>query len=197
MTTHRRLNIDEALLLIIDVQERLAQAMPDAPRSRAIWRVAQLVEAADLLGLPVVVTEQYPKGLGPTVAPIQAALDALSTPAATYEKLEFDVTGNAQIAHALRDTSRRQVIVVGMEAHICVYQSTRGLSSQGYEVIVPVDATCSRDPDSRRIAEGLWRGAGATVSNTEAILFDLLGRAGGDAFKSISKMLRPTAPPTA
>jgi nicotinamidase-related amidase len=195
MTFEGRLNIDDALVLIIDAQQRLAAAMPERQSARALWRIGQLVEAADLLGLPVVVTEQYPKGLGPTVQSVREALETLSTPAFTYEKLEFDVMQNGVIATAIRDTKRTQVITVGMEAHICVYQSARGLIGQGYEAIIPVDATCSRDPESRRIAEGLWLAAGARVSNTEAVLFDLLGRAGGDAFKNISKMLRPVDPP--
>ena len=182
---------DGVVLVVVDIQERLAAAMPEALREACVQNAVRLVEGARLLDIPVMVTEQYPKGLGHTVAPVQGALDRIEGGPTLIEKVEFDAcrcTGFADGIGALGD--RRTVILSGMEAHICVWQTARGLRSQGLSVHVPFDATCSRDPENRRVAEGLWDRAGAVVTCTETVLFDLLGKAGGDAFKQISRLVR-------
>ena len=170
--------------MIIDVQERLFAAMPEGARDAMVKNIADLREGARLLEVPVLFTEQYPKGLGPTV-------DDLSTEESeVFEKTEFDATQVPDFMKCLSKLGREQVVVTGMEAHVCVHQSVRGLRSEGLQVHVPFDGTCSRDLEHRRIAEGLWRASGATVTCAETVLFDWLGRAGGDAFKAISKRLR-------
>jgi len=183
-------------LVVVDVQERLAAAMPAEALERTLRGVTTLIECARLLGMPVLVTEQYPKGLGPTHARVQGALATLPKPARVIEKIEFDATLCGAFAATFDDVLRvdatrmRSVVLTGMEAHICVYQTARGLRGEHFHVHVPVDATCSRSPDNHRIAEGLWHGVGAVVTSTEAVAFDLLGQAGSDAFKAISKLVR-------
>jgi nicotinamidase-related amidase len=181
-----------SILLVVDVQERLAAAMPEAGRS-TVEKIDLLLEAAALLGVEVVVSEQYPKGLGPTVAPLKERLSSRPKPAAVHEKLEFDATRNAALAatfDALRSAGRTHVVVTGMEAHICVYQTARGLVERGFRTHVASDATASRSASNAELSRSLWRDAGAFVTGTETVLFDWLGQAGGDAFKAISKRLR-------
>ena len=180
------------VLLVVDVQERLAPAMPGGGEP-VVKNVDRLLEGARLLGLPVVVTEQYPKGLGPTVAPLRERLATFTPPPVPLEKTEFDATANAGIAarlEELRAAGRTHAILTGMEAHICVYQTARGLVDRGWHVHVPFDACASRAPASADVARGLWERAGAVPTVTETVLFDLLGKAGGDTFKAVSALVR-------
>ena len=161
-------------LLVVDVQERLASAMP---QSDAIPNVGRLLEGARLLGVPVAVTEQYPKGLGVTVPALRERLTQFTDTPPIFEKLEFDATENPGVsAHLdqLRSHGVSSVILVGMEAHICVFQTARGLALRGFAVHVPGDATASRNPANLEIARGLWRDVGAISTTTESVLFDLL-----------------------
>jgi len=179
-----QLDRDDAVLLVIDIQERLAVAM--AERERVVANTGHLIAAARLLGVPVVLTEQYPKGLGPTVPELRAALD----PAPAIEKLTFDCCGEPSFAPALDQTGRSTVIVCGMETHICVLQTVLGLLATGMNVHVAADAVCSRNPENTRIALELQRDAGAVITCTETVLFQLLGRAGTPEFKAIQARIR-------
>jgi len=185
-----RLEPERTALLVVDVQERLVAAMPEGERARVVESGRKLIEGARILGVPALVTEQYPKGLGHTLPALGEALDAFEAPPPRIEKLEFDVCRNAGVREALDRLERTHVVLIGMEAHICVWQSARGLLEAGYAVHVAADATCSRDLGNRDLARGLWAEAGATVTCTETVLFDLLGQAGGDNFKAISKLVR-------
>ena len=157
--------------------------MSDTAAARVIKVAETLLIGAAALDVPVVISEQYPKGLGPTASSLLAHFSGQAV-----AKTLFDASAVPEIRGALE--GRKQVIVAGMEAHICVHQSVRGLAAQGFEVTVASDATCSRAEEHHRLAEGLWRASGASVSCGEAILFDWLGEAGGDAFKTISKAIR-------
>ncbi len=185
-----RLETGKSALLVVDVQERLMAAMPEMAGAKAAASTAQLVRGAGHLSVPVIVTEQYPKGLGCTVASVAEALAELPTPSQRFEKLDFDVTRDTAILEALRATGATQVVLAGMESHICVHQSARGLVSEGFEVHVALDATCSRDPQHVEVARSLWRDDGAVVNVVESVLFDWLGRAGTDAFKAISRLIK-------
>jgi len=193
MTTQSPLSLRAAstALLVIDVQERLAGAMPEDAGKSAIARTERLVEGAAIVGLPVLVTEQYPKGLGPTVASVRTKADEAG--AAFLEKIEFDATENEAVRAHLerwRGEGRTAIIIAGMEAHICVYQTARGLASLGFSVHVAYDAVCSREKANVEIARSLYHYAGAWVSSSEVVLFDLVGKAGSDTFKAISKLVR-------
>jgi len=175
---------------VIDVQERLAAVMPDAS---AVQNAARLIEGAHALGMRVLVTEQYPKGLGSTVAPLRERLAAFTTPVPVLEKLDFDACDDPNVAaqvDALKNAGITTLVLAGMEAHICVAQTARGLSDRGFRVMVASDATASRAIENRRLAEGLWARVGAIPTSTEAVLFDLVRRASGEQFKAISKLVR-------
>jgi nicotinamidase-related amidase len=176
---------DTALLLVVDVQEKLAKAMPPESMAQVERNTAVLVRAAVRLGLPVVASEQYPKGLGPTVEALRALL-----PEPPLHKMEFSCGNSRDIARRIFQTGRRQVIVAGMEAHVCVFQTVRDLQLGGYRSFVAQDAVCSRTSANREVGISLMEKAGATMTSTEAVLFDLLGVAGTPEFKELSPLIK-------
>ena len=186
------LQLDPAkvLILCVDVQERLAPAMAADAMARLTKNATALLRGAQLLNVPVLVTEQYRKGLGATVPELRAVLPEGSQ---CLEKLEFSAWACAPIAQALlthQAAGRSQLLVFGMETHICVYQTVRDLCHVGFAVHVPQDAVCSRDPENRRVGLALAERAGAVITATETVLFDLLRRAGTPEFKAVSALIR-------
>lgn len=176
------------VLLVVDVQERLAAAMPPEAVARLVENTGVLLDAAKILGLGVVASEQYPKGLGPTVAPVAARLaDHGVTP---LPKLCFDACSDLGVARALAAHSPRAVVVVGMETHVCVFQTARELARRGYAAYVVADAVASRREEHRALGLTLCEKAGAIVAPAETILFDLLEQAGSAEFKAISKLVK-------
>jgi nicotinamidase-related amidase len=137
-----RLSPDSCLLLVVDVQERLLAAMPADAQARLLKNADVLLEAARLLGVKVIASEQYPKGLGPTVGPIAQRIAALGT--TPHAKVEFDACGDPQIAKLIHHTEARSVVVVGMETHVCVFQTARELTRRGYVTHVVADAVASQ-----------------------------------------------------
>lgn len=186
-----RLRAEETLLLIVDVQERLHPAMHAELRASLDQNLARWAQAAQVLGLPVMVTEQYPKGLGPTVPALRAALmPVLGPDFVAHEKLSFDALGDDGIRAALESTGRRSILVAGMEAHICVFQTARAIEASGRRAFVLTDAVASRTRENWSVGLDLMRQAGACLTSTEAALFDLVGIAGTDAFRAVSKLVR-------
>lgn len=183
-----RLEPERTLLLVVDVQEKLAAAMPEESLRALDRATAILIEAASLLGARVVATEQYPQGLGATLAPVKARLSA--TRATVLPKTEFSACDAAGFADAFSVAPPRSVIVVGMETHVCVFQTVRDLAGRGLDVHVPIDGVASRREDHRIAGLDLCRAAGATITTAETIAFDWLRRAGGDHFKAISRLVR-------
>ncbi len=180
-----RLVPHSSLIAVVDIQERLAAAMPRAALEQMVKNVNILLEAAKALSIGVLATEQYPKGLGPTLSAVSANLGA-----PPFEKLTFDACGEPRFSRALAQSAARDVIVVGMETHVCVFQTARELMRRGYRVIVAADAVCSRSDENRALGLRLATDMGVIVAPTETIVFDWLERAGSDAFKTISKLLR-------
>jgi nicotinamidase-related amidase len=178
-----RLQRAEAALLVVDVQEKLAAAMPQEALQRMVKRTLALVEGARVLGLPIVYTEQYPKGLGPTLSALKERLAGL-TP---IEKLRFSAVDERVKAQL---HGRQQVLVAGMETHICVYQTVRALAEDGVLPVLCADAVLSRFEVDLRVGLQLASDAGAMVATVETALFDLLGEAGTDDFKRISAAVR-------
>ncbi len=177
-----------AALLVIDIQERLCPAMPPDALSHLIRNTRIAIETARRLDLPIVVSQQYPKGLGPTIAPIEDALAGAS--ALRYDKLAFSACATDEFRAIQAQLARDQWIVAGMETHVCVWQSVRDLRARGVAVHVLADAVSSRTDGNWRIGLDLARAAGAVVSSTETAVFDLLGAAGGDDFKALSKLIK-------
>jgi nicotinamidase-related amidase len=172
------------VLLVVDVQERLFAAMEREAGARMLERLGALIEGARVLGLPIVVTEQYSKGLGHTVPPIR---ERLGGDVPVIEKLRFSALVDAV---RTRLSGRRDVVVAGMETHVCVYQTVRDLVAEGRHPIVCLDAVLSRKSVDREAGIELAKAAGATLSSVEAVLFDLLGEAGTAEFKKISAAVK-------
>ena len=178
-----------AALLVIDIQDRLAAAMSPEVMAPVVRNTRILIEAARRLGLPIAVSQQYPRGLGPTLAAIEDAL--AGAPAVhRFDKLEFSAAACGDFAALAAAPDRDQWIVCGMETHVCVYQSARGLCARGRTVHVCADAVCSRTKANWQIGLQLAERAGAIVSSTETCVFDLLGCAGTDDFKALSKLIK-------
>jgi nicotinamidase-related amidase len=184
----RRLTPDECAVLVIDVQERLAPAMPAAQLADMTRATTVLIDAATRLGARVLATEQYPAGLGATIPAVAAELAAAGC--VPMPKVEFCACDNADFDRALARASARAVIVVGMETHVCVFQTVRELAARGVHVLVPVDGVASRRDDHRVAGLELCRSAGATLTTMESVVFDWLRQAGTDAFKHLSRRIR-------
>lgn len=186
-TDPRALALDrgDAVVLLVDVQERLARAMPEGALAQVTRSAEVLLRAAARLSIPSIASEQYPKGLGPTLPALRALL-----PGPPIEKLQFSCAGSEALAAALARTGRRQVVVAGMESHVCVFQTVRDLGKAGYWVFVPEDAVSSRTESNRQLGLRLMEKAGATVTSTETVLFDLLRQAGTPEFKELSALIK-------
>jgi nicotinamidase-related amidase len=185
-----RLEPGRAVLLIVDVQTKLSAAMAQADLAGCSRNWLILVELARRLQVPIVWSEQYPQGLGPTVPALAEALGQPGLRLHRFEKITFSCTDCDALPPLYQTLGRRQWIVVGMETHVCVWQTVRGLLGWGAEVHVPADATISRAPANHRVGLGLCERAGAVVTSTETLAFDALGRAGTEDFKAISRLVR-------
>lgn len=174
-----------AVLVVIDVQEKLCKAMDDKVLARLCTNVAILQEAAAEMHMPVFATEQYVKGLGETVPELKCKL---TTPA--LEKMTFSCCGDDNFTAAIKDTGRKQIIITGMETHVCVLQTVLELLDEGYYVHLVNDAVMSRKKENWQVGVNTAAAAGAVITSTEAVLFQLLKVAGTDAFKKLSKLVR-------
>jgi len=178
------LDKNNAALLIIDIQERLAMVMDR--KDQVVKNTLHLVELARMQNLPVVVTEQYPKGLGRTVPEVQSSLPAYLP----IEKVSFNCCGEETFNEHIKRLGRKKIIVTGMETHICVLQTSVGLLNAGFDVHLVVDAVCSRTKANWRSGVEFIRDAGGVLTNTETVLFQLLGVAGTPEFKAISNRIK-------
>lgn len=179
------LRAERSFLAVVDVQERLAPAMatPDA----AIGRCTILVRAAARLGVPMLVSEQYPKGLGRTVP----SLAALVAPETVVEKIHFSCADEEAWSKRLEALGGRdQAVVCGMEAHVCVLQTALGLQEKGYRVAVAADAVSSRKAEDAGLALARMQQSGVTVVSTEMVVFEWLRRAGSAEFKELSALIK-------
>lgn len=174
---------NEAVFMVVDIQERLVPAMPDG--QTVIHNTNILLTLCKKLDIPVIVTEQYPKGLGKTVAEISENLGEVSI----YEKITY--TGYTDdVKTGLKKLGKKKVILAGMETHICVLQTTRDLLTNGYQVFVLGDAVCSRTKENYRNGLVQMSAMGAVVTNTETVVFDILKQAGTPLFKEMSKLIK-------
>ena len=179
------LDRDSAQLVVVDVQEKLCKAMDHKVLEKLTSNISILLEAAAELGLPAVATEQYVKGLGATLPQLKERV-----PGPSLEKMTFSCCGGEGFMEKLAATGRRQVILTGMETHVCVLQTALELLSNGYVVHLVVDAVMSRRKDNWHTALQTLTQAGAVLTTTEQVLFQLLKVAGTDEFKKLSKLVR-------
>ena len=177
---------DEAVLLVIDIQQRLAAAMPEKVLKSLLKHTGQLLKAAELLNIPIIQTEQYPKGLGETLADIQQHIQQDTR----LEKTCFSCCAAEGFTQALSKNQRKHIVLVGMESHVCVLQTAMQLSAEGYAVFVVGDASCSRNKHHHKNALQRMQQAGIIVTNSESILFEWLRDARHPQFKAISQLLR-------
>ena len=178
-----RLTPQNSALVVIDVQEKLMNVMPQ--RAAALASIQELIGASRVLKLPTLVTAQYIKGLGPICPEIAEATPGI-TP---IEKMAFSCCGSEEFLRAVKDLGRQRIILCGIEAHVCVSQTVLDLLHRGVEVHVPADAVGSRNQiDYERGLVRLER-AGAVVSTVETVLFELLERADTPEFKTIQKLI--------
>lgn len=174
----------DTALVVVDVQERLAAVMKE--RRKVLDNCRRLLEGAKVLDIPVVVTEQYPKGLGPTEKALRTVLPSCEP----FEKLTFSCCGEPAFREALEALGRRKILLAGMETHVCVLQTGLDLLREGYGVHLVRDAVCSRSKENWLSGIELMRDAGAVVTSTETVLFQLLGKAGTDEFKEVSRLVK-------
>jgi nicotinamidase-related amidase len=178
------LNAENTVLLLIDFQERLFPVMHD--KEKLLRNVLKLTKGIQALEIPVIVTEQYPKGLGPTIPEIKELLPDMKP----VEKVCFSCCDEPAFTATLGSLKRQQVLVAGIEAHICVYQTAVALARSGYEVQVVSDCVASRDPENKLAALFKMGAAGISPTTAEMALFEMLKVAKGDKFKAISAIVK-------
>ncbi|MFA5523595.1 MAG: isochorismatase family protein [Tissierellales bacterium] len=174
---------EDTVLMIIDIQERLVPTMKYG--KKVIDNTNILISTAQKLNIPVIGTEQYPKGLGTTVSEISVNIDK----DLIYDKISFSGYME-EVKLALNSIGRKKIIITGMETHVCVFQTVRDLLDNGYQVFVAEDAVCSRSKENYKNGLSLMEKMGAVIYSTEAILFDLLKVAGTPVFKELSKLIK-------
>jgi len=182
---------DDLVLVVIDVQEKLAAAM--SHRERVVTAVSRLARATALVGAPVILTRQYPQGLGPTVDEVELLLLELAAQGARVsgvDKTAFCCAAEEDFIEALSATGRRQVVLAGMETHICVAQTALALAGTGFQVQVAADACCSRDDSAHDIALHRMRHTGVIVTTAESVMYEAVGRAGTDEFKRLLQIVK-------
>jgi nicotinamidase-related amidase len=180
-----RLEADRTALIVVDVQEGFRKAIPDFERVAAA--TATLIGGAEAIGIPIVISEQYPKGLGETVPEVA---DHLPEGTQRLQKLIF----SAAEAEGFDLGGRDQALVCGVETHVCVNQTALDLLASGIEVQIAEDAVGSRSEENKRVGLHKMERAGAVMTSVETALFELLGRAGTDEFKRVQKLILDYAP---
>ena len=172
----------DATLLVIDVQDKLLPLIPN--RDALVRNVAFLIDGANLLQVPVHATEQYPKGLGPTTPELAKRLPERT------DKVTFSCCGSEAVTDALARGGRRNVVVAGMETHVCVMQTVLDLLNRDYRVFVPVDAVAGRGALDHDVALRRLERAGAVLTTAEATLFEWLGTSAHPQFKQVSQLIQ-------
>ena len=178
------LTTDNTALLIIDIQERIIRVINEY--ETVVDNTIKLIKGFKALGIPIYYTEQYPKGLGPTVESIQNELDEDEA----IQKLSFSCSGAGDLFHELKKNEISQVVVCGVESHVCVQQTVLDLIANDFQVNLAADAVSSRRVKDYEISLLRMRQHGADVTTAEAILFELLNVCGTDVFKQISKIVK-------
>jgi len=180
------MSASDTALLVVDMQEKLLRLIPG--HERLIWNVRRLIDGAKVLGLPVAATEQYPQGLGPTAAILAERLGEIPA------KLAFSCGERGEIFASLRDRGIYKILLCGIESHVCVQQTAFDLLSDGYQIYLAADALGARGTLDHDIALRRLDSAGATLTTTEAALFEWCEVAGTPQFKQISALVRELPP---
>ncbi len=177
------LNVDDTVLVVIDVQGKLAQLMYE--QADLFANVAKLIKSAGVLEIPIIRTEQYPEGLGPTIPEIAELMTCQP-----ISKVAFSCCGERRFTEELERLNRWQTLLCGIETHVCVYQTAVDLLESGYEVHVAADAVSSRTSGNKAIGLAKMKDAGADITSVETALFELLKTAEGEKFKAILRIVK-------
>jgi len=180
------MSADDTTLLVVDVQEKLIRLIPGW--RRIVWNLGRLIEAARILELPVLASEQYPQGLGPTVAELAEHLDS------RISKISFSCVACDDVRSELERIDRPKVLVAGIEAHVCVQQTVLDLMSSGVQAYVAVDAVGARYDIDYQVALRRMESSGATLTTTEAAMFEWCQAAGSPQFKELSALVKQQPP---
>jgi nicotinamidase-related amidase len=178
------LKVDSSVLLVIDVQEKLFRVI--SQKEQLINNLQKMIKGIRVLEIPILVTEQYPQGLGSTIPEIAQLLPEYRP----MPKVSFSCCGDDSFLREFKKLNRKQVLISGIESHICVYQTAADLISAGYEVYAVSDIIYSRTEPNRDIGLKMMTQLGAKLTSTEAVLFELLKVAKGEKFKAISQIVR-------
>jgi nicotinamidase-related amidase len=178
------LNLENTVLVIVDVQEKLARAVHE--KEALLENTVKLIKGVKILGIPILWTEQNPKGLGTTLPEVSGLLEDQQP----VTKLSFSCCGEARFMDQLQPLNRKQALVAGIESHVCVYQTVMDLVNMGYEVQVVADAVSSRTPENKQVGLERCKELGASVTSTETALFELLRVAEGDKFKQMLRVVK-------
>ena len=178
------INIEDSVVIIIDIQEKLAGA---AGKYSPVDKACKLATTAKILGIPVIVTEQYPKGLGPTAAPLK---DVLAENTVFIEKTGFSAFLTPEFREQLKVLGKKHVVICGIEVHICVYQTICDLLAQGYEVYFVKDCSASRNKYEFKTGVDLIRQCGGKVTCCEIVLFEWLKTSQHNDFKSVQALIK-------
>jgi nicotinamidase-related amidase len=176
----------DTALLVVDVQEKLIPLIPG--RERLVWNIRRLIDGAKILGLPVLATEQYPKGLGHTMPELAQRLGQIP------EKLAFSCGACGEMFAGLPERGVHRVLLCGMETHVCVQQTAFDLTAEGFRVYLAVDAVAARFPIDHETAQRRMETAGVTLTTVETALFEWCEKSGTPEFKEISKLVREPGP---
>ena len=179
-----RLRLDSACMVMVDIQERLLPAVSGAEGIRL--NAVKLAAAAQTLSVPFIFTEQYPKGLGPTIPEIAALFPNFKP----LPKVSFSCCGDEGFLREMKAVNRKQILICGIETHVCVYQTTVDLIASGYEVHVVADVISSRTAENRELGIERMLDEGAKLTSVEMALFELMRVAEGPKFKEVSKIVK-------
>ena len=179
-----RLTPQNAVLVIVDVQEKLMAVMQR--RDEVVGNIKKLAAAAKVLGVPTLVTTQYAKGIGPTLVEVT---EAAGNPSA-LDKITFSCCGHEEFAKTVKELRRPRVLLCGVEAHVCVQQTAIDLMSDGRSVYVCADAVCSRHDSDRDVAITRMRDCGAVITTVESAVYEMLRQAGSAEFKTCLPLFR-------
>ena len=179
-----RVHKDDTIAVVIDIQELLFPYIHENEKLET--NNIKLIRGLNELGIPIIVTQQYTKGLLPTIKSISDVI----TDSDPIEKMSFSCCGEPKFNESLALSGKRNIIITGIESHVCVLQTVVDLIENGYNPVVIEDCISSRNPNDKKIAIDRMRAEGATVTTYESILFELLKVSGGDTFKSISKIVK-------
>lgn len=178
------LSSGRVVMVVVDVQEKLIPHIWE--KEKIIRNMQILIKGMKILDVPILLTEQYPEGLGKSIPGIRNLLPDVSA----ISKMTFDCCGNENFMDRINGLKRKQILLCGIESHVCIYQTAIGLRSEGYEVDVVADSVSSRTEGNKEIALQKMRDSGVGITSVETVLFELLKTAEGKEFKEILKLVR-------